>query len=429
MLFHVIGECSKTHPLDFFLQKIIASRDATSKSVVEDFECAEKIFEDFRNKKHALLQEISDNAEKLANSVKSTFAQLAEPATIKYLEYLKACSNAGQWLEKAVKPKQLAECKESLLGYVGLKYGGLATIKSINDKFLLSDSCNPPSGLPPTKTESTESGPFLVNVTCVKTPGEFYVVRASDEDKLKMITSTLNEAAFSYPTPSQCISSQIYAVCDDGGNWNRGRCVSRCGFMAFDGKEETLYEFFMLDQGQRENNIRSSTIRTLPSNIASYPPFARECTLNPNFQPVNWDVKTVNYFKQLTRRGPMEMKILSKEGDVFNVDLAQLPCFAEEENIVSVRNALLPPLSVCNVKSLKLVPKFHPGAPDPAKHYRVNVSNALTPTLIYVHILDEDFERYQNFKEELQKELGNAETDPDARVQNVHKGIGTFFLL
>ena len=195
-----------------------------------------------------------------------------------------------------------------------------------------------------TDYESADSDLCLVKVTYIASPGEFYVVRFKDEEKLDFITSALNDtftlndgkAAFYYPTPTQCISGQMYAVCDHGGNWNRGLCLSKCGFV--DGKDkEILYDFFMLDQGHREKCIRSSTIRTLPSNIASIPAVAQECTLNSiDFQPVNWDVETVNYFTRLARQGPMEMKIFSQQDNVLTVDLAKLP------NLVSVRDALLP---------------------------------------------------------------------------------------
>ena len=289
----------------------------------------------------------------------------------------------------------------------------------------MSASCILPRTLPPTKKVSTKCDSCLVNITYVNSPGEFYVVRVSDKGKCERISSTLNADALSYSTPSQCIPGQVYAVCDNGGNWSRGRCVSKSGFVNFEDKKETLYDFYMLDQGRRENNIRSSTIRTLPSNIASYAAVAQKCTLNDNFQPVTWNVQTVNYFKKITRQGPMKMKIFRKQDNVFSVDLAQLPRFADE-GIVSVRNSLLSLTRVPNLKFLKHMPKFPRflGASD--QHYRVRVSNALTPSLIYVHILDEHNERRQVFKEDMQQ-LVFAENDPDARVKKVRKGI--FFLI
>ena len=408
--------------LDFYVQQVKASHDSTYKSLLEDYEYVEKIFEDFKTKKLNTLQEMTDNAQKVTISMQTTWGQLAEPLKKKYLEHLKACFSAGQWLEKSLKPKRLAECKECLLDYIGLKYGGLATIKNINDKFLLGDSYKPPSGLPSTAPESSVGDPFLVNVTYVVSPGEFYIVRVHDPNR-EMIMSTLNEAAFAYPIPSRINSGQMYAVRNNGGNWNRGICGKKIHLEG--NSDENLFEFFMLDQGHHEN-ISASSIRTLPSEIISYPAFARECTLNNNFQRVTWGVQETNYFKQVTKRGPMNMKVFSQEGNVLNVDLAQLPSFAEEGNIVSVRDALFFKKPQIPVSNLKLMPKFPPpvsGAPDPPKHFRVRVSSALTPALIYVHILDEEFRFYERFQEMLQTELENAENDPDAHIQHVRKGI------
>ena len=114
----------------------------------------------------------------------------------------------------------------------------------------------------------------------------------------------------------------------------------------------------------------------------------------------------------------------SKGKDIQILSLASIRSI--NEKFLSYPNEHIPPN-----RNLKFSHKFPPplsGAPDPPKHYRMRVSYALTPTLFYVNILDEEFGRYQNFNLQLQKELRHVEKDPDSRIKSVHKGIATFFL-
>ena len=113
----------------------------------------------------------------------------------------------------------------------------------------------------------------------------------------------------------------------------------------------------------------------------------------------------------------------SKGKDIQILSLASIRSI--NEKFLSYPNEHIPPN-----RNLKFSHKFPPplsGAPDPPKHYRVRVSYALTPTLFYVNILDEEFGRYQNFNLQLQKELRHVEKDPVSRIKSVHKGIATFF--
>ena len=62
---------------------------------------------------------------------------------------------------------------------------------------------------------------------------------------------------------------------------------------------------------------------------------------------------------------------------------------------------------------------------DPPKHYRVRVCSGLTPTMIYVNVLDKEFLFYEEFQKKLEEEVRkNAEQETD-----IQEGIAVFLLI
>lgn len=120
------------------------------------------------------------------------------------------------------------------------------------------------------------------------------------------------------------------------------------------------------------------------------------------------------------------MKVFGRQADVLMVDPAQIPCFAENGNIVSIRDALLfPPITPTITTNLT---KFKPKIPFPTaraselpKYYSVRVVWAYTPTYIYVQILDEEFSHFPRFRQELQHELENNAPQPSKCIRQGKK--------
>lgn len=412
-------------------QKIDNCVEITSKTLVQDFECVKKMLDEVLSKQINLTQEIATKAESLKTTIRSVL-QLEENSQSHVLDHLEACFNVGQWLEKNVKPKRLIDCKELLKDYIAVNYGGISKVKDViqcSSSRPLSTNLTPVSLSEPV----ANCDPFLVTVTSVTDPGEFFVVRLCDQELRNKIFSTLKENASSYSVPADIVPGQMYAVQNSGLNWYRGVCGKESGIVQVGDKPgEALYEFFLLDQGHHEH-IAISCIRLLPPDVLNYPPIARECTLNSNFQRTQWSAQATANFKQMTWRSPMNMKVFSQEGGILNVDLAQLPCFGEEAHIVSVRDALFfshRPITVKPSQPAPISKKFKPRIPSSIleglqvpKHFAVHITWAISPSNVYVQIHDEEDPSYQTINQELQEEYNNLEMLPSLAVQYPRKGL------
>ncbi|XP_057366887.1 uncharacterized protein LOC130687728 [Daphnia carinata] len=405
------------------LQKQVEhTQDLYSRKMNEDFLSVKKFFEDL-NQQDTLLQEMTSQANSLKEILDSVL-QLPEISKSDVLDRLEGCFNSGHWLEKSVKTKELASCRQLMSkGYVSLKYGGVSKVKAIINQH--SRSQLPNENAPQSNVEDTLCDPYLVTVTSIIDPGEFYVVRLCDSRKLDTILTTLKENAEFYPVPLETTPGQMYAVRNSALNWFRGVCGKECGrHQVGDQPSEILYEFFMIDQGHHER-IPASSIRLLPMELLNIPPIARECTLNQNFQGSTWSLQTINLFKQMTRQSPMNMKVFKQHGGVLEVDLGQLISFGEEANIVSVRDALFFSHRSTSTKPSprKFKPKFCIPNVDLRKEFSVNISSAETPTNIYVQILDEEFRGYRVMQNELQTEMANIALNSSSNFNHIEKGF------
>ena len=437
-----IGEimADKTQSIDFEVEEdafskrltllekqVDRSLDLCSKSMEENYLDFKKLFEENYQQK-VFLQEMASQAEILKSTLRST-EKLPEELKYGVLDRLEACFKGGHWLEKSVKSKQLAECMRLLnKSYVSLSYNGISKVKSIIEQRSQGTSKSPEQG-PQTDNQETSCHEFLVTITHVIDPGEFYIVRLCDKGKLEKILSELRDNASSYPIPLEITPGIVYAVCNSGYNWYRGCCGKVCGHHHVgDQPSEILYEFFMIDQGHHEK-VPASSVRILPQELLNFPNIARECTLNHNFQGAPWSNQDTILFKQMTRQSPMNMKILSQHGGVLEVDLAQLISFGEAANIVSVRDTLFlahRPSSTEPPKK-KFIQKFVIEEFDRSKYFSVIVSAAETPSNIYFQVLDEQFDAYCRMKKELQDEMDNASTP--SSFSQIQKGKNFLLLM
>jgi hypothetical protein len=294
----------------------------------------ETVFFEEIDQQETLLQEMASQAD-LLKSILESAEQSPEELKVSVLDELEACFNVGHWLEKSVKTKQLAECRQLLNKvYVSLRYNGISKAKTIIEQH----SQDTPRSPVPGPVQEASCDPFLVTVTHIVDPGEFYIVQFCDKARLDRILSELRDNASSYSTPSEITPGIVYTVCKGGLNWFRCSCGKQCGSQVIgDHPPEILYDFFMIDQGHHEK-IPASSVRILPQELSNYPPFAKKCTLNKNFQGAPWSIQATKRFKQMTRQ--MNMKIVCQHEGVLEVDLAQPISFGEEANIVSVRDAL-----------------------------------------------------------------------------------------
>ncbi|KAI9557591.1 hypothetical protein GHT06_017419 [Daphnia sinensis] len=418
----IVQEDQALRRIRLLQKKVEHTQDLYSRKLSEDFLSVKKFFEDL-NQQDTLLQEMTSQADFLKEILDSVL-QLPESSKSDVLDRLEACFNSGHWLEKSVKTKELASCKQLMSkGYVSLKYGGVSKVKAIINQHCRSQLST--EDVSQSNVEGTLCDPYLVTVTSIIDPGEFYVVRLCDSGKLDTILTTLKENADFYPIPLETTPGQMYAVRNSALNWFRGVCGKECGrHQVGDQPSEILYEFFMIDQGHHER-IPASSIRLLPMELLNIPPIARECTLNQNFQGNSWSLQSISLFKQMTRQSPMNMKVFKQHGGVLEVDLGQLISFGEEANIVSVRDALFFSHRPASTKpSLrKFKPKFVIPNVDLRKEFSVNVSSAETPTNFYVQILDEEFRNFRLMQNELQMEMANVTLNSSSNFSQIEKGL------
>ena len=422
----IVHEDSILRRFTLLKNQVDRSFNLCSKSLADDFLSIKKFFEEI-DEQQTLLQEMASQAALLKSMLESA-EQLPEELKVSVLDHLEACFNGGHWLEKSVKTKQLAECRQLLnKSYVSLRYSGISKVKRIIEQHLQVTSKSPMPGFSREDMQETSCDPFLVTVTHIIDPGEFYIVRLCDKGRLDRILSELRDNASSYRIPLEITPGIVYAVCNSGLNWFRGSCGKQCGSQQIGNyPAEILYEFFMIDQGHHER-IPASSIRVLPEELSNYPPFAHECTLNHNFHGAPWSIQATTLFKQMTRQSLMNLKVFSQHGGVLEVDLAQLISFGEAANIVSVRDALFfshRPLSTEPPKK-KFNRKFSIEEFDHIKHFSVIVSAAESPSNIYFQVLDEQFTtEYRQLKQELQTEMENASTP--SSFSYIQKGKNIF---
>ena len=170
---------------------------------------------------------------------------------------------------------------------------------------------------------------------------------------------------------------------------------------------EVGYQCFLVDVGVQEC-ISERNLRMLPKELMELPPFAKECSMNINFDPHIWSAMSTALFKEWTGRSPMKMKMIGTQDGVLFVDLAQLP-FEGERTILSVKDSLRPStLPVLPMKKFK--PKF--GLKEllssPLENAVVIITKAAHPSFVYVQVEDEELARYRLMQQELNEEFRDA---------------------
>jgi len=152
-------------------------------------------------------------------------------------------------------------------------------------------------------------------------------------------------------------------------------------------------------------------MRVLPKDLMDRPPFAKECTMNPNFNKNQvWSFQTTTLFKEWTGRNKsvMKMKVIGARDGVLNVDLDLI----EEENphhTVPMKDSMMT-ASRSSATNMKFKPKYRPSdlQLNPLKFAAVLITKAAQPDFVYIRIEDEDLHRYRLMQEQLQLEFSKA---------------------
>ena len=376
---------------------------------------------------------MSDNALDLKTSLMSAHQVKDLKKKRDLFDRLEACFDYGHWVELSFKPKRLDDCKLAMKDFVSPSFRGVKKVKTIIKEYLNNDTLMEVGVCKPI---NHTTDPFLVTVTAVSSPGDFYITRHCDLDIQKNLFRSLKENAdsFGVPEENEIISGQMYAVCNTSNIWFRGICGRSCGEYLCDGKSGKLYQFFLPDQGNTDN-FNSLSIRHLPKDLLQHPAMAVKCTLNRKFNSSNsWSTAATLAFTQMTRRSPMSMKVFDQKPGLLEVDLQQLPCFGEDNNILSVRDALF--LMGCQPSSAsqelfpeklpeKIKPRFSE-ATQP-KQFLAVVTSPYMPNNIYVQVLGEEMAKFHSMQEELQRVFRDVDNDSPSYVTHPIKGINLLF--
>ena len=357
------------------------------------------------------------------------FREVDEQSRNSLTEYLEVCFKNGHWVEININKETLQTIKDYLNHLLTVKFN-LQKIKKIGAQFGLSLPEESPE-VNNSTAKTTIFDPFLVHVNLVMDPGEFYIVRLCDEEKRNMVFASLKTSAETFPQPQPIKTGQMYAVLNRGEIWCRGVCASPCGHTQIgDDPTETLYEFFLLDQGHSES-IPSSLIKVLPADLMAHPPLAIECTLNQMNPVKSWTAQATTLFKKLTKRGPLDLKVFSQEGNVLNVDLQQIPCFADEGHVVSIRDILyLTEYNNPSTEDLIFYPHLQAVSSLPLLEVKVGskltgvLHHAITSTCIIIKT-DTDSIKYHSMLEEMQDEYNDPYSMLTMAVYSPHRGICT----
>ena len=415
-----------------FLDTIVENSFNHAKNGLDrNYDCLQKVFDELMQGRKKCLEEMTANAENLKSLLQSAITVKDKKKLSGLIDLLEACFSVGHWMDLSFKPKRLDDCKASMKDFVSSSYRGVNKVKTIFEEYLgsnptlLQEIPSQPFG------NSINIDPYLVTVTAVEHPGSFYIVRYCDLDERRRLFKSLKENAHSFPVPEEIVVGEQYAVCNSSGNWFRGVCGKICGGYSCGDLSGKLYQFFLPDQGDTEL-INSFSIRILPLALKNYPQMAKECSLNQNFNTSNnWSASATSAFKQMVKRSPMNMKVFGCESGVLNVDLAQLACFGEDSNIVSVRDALVlmgrgrpmtsKPLFVDEAPAKRVKPKFSEST-QPSQ-FIGTVTSPYMPNNLYVQVIDEQLEQFHEMQHQLQSEFRDVTNISPSFVQNPRKGI------
>jgi hypothetical protein len=417
--------------VSFLLAMVDKSFNNAKTGLDRNYDCLQKVFDDLLQGRQKCLEEMTTNAQNLKSLLKSAISVEDEVKRSGLIDCLEACFSVGHWVDLSFKPKCLDDCKTSMNDFVSYDNGGVKKVKEIFEEYLGSKYPSAPEEniLKPNGSSTIDS--YLVTVMAVEDPGSFYVVRYCDMDARRNLFNFLKENSHLFPIPEEIICGKRYAVCNDSGKWSRGVCRKICGDYACGGLNGKFYQFFLLDEGHTVL-INSFSIRILPRHFLHRPPMAEQCSLNQNFYSNNiWGATAISAFKQMVRRSPMNMKVFGCEGGVLNVDLAQLACFGEDNNIVSVRDALVlmgggrpttsTQLFVDQATAKRVKPRFSKTT-QPSEFIGI-VTSPYMPYSIYVQVKDDQLDQFRDLQQQLQIEYRDASNTSPSLAQQPQKGI------
>lgn len=113
-----------------------------------------------------------------------------------------------------------------------LKKGGIVKIQSIFSHYLRAGSKTPEFGASASSSEApnfSQTDPFLVTVTEVVDPGEFYILRWCDREERDRLLDTLNNLGPVLEVPERIVKGQMYAALNGAGKWMRATVETTCG--------------------------------------------------------------------------------------------------------------------------------------------------------------------------------------------------------
>lgn len=223
----------------------------------QDYSYMLEAFQEFWDTRNAVLHEAIAKADKLAEILDKANSVDASKRNV-LIDHLKASFTTSRWIKKCVTVGEVANVKESLSNYLRLDYGEVSRLETFVHTFLQN-----PQKFTHVSPPRPACDPFLVTVTRVVDPGEFYVVRWCDKEILGRISRTLEKEALSYHKPSEVILGQMYAVFAKGSKWHRGICRQPCGEAEVNDSPEKLYLFNLVDEGSEET-VPSFLVRLLP---------------------------------------------------------------------------------------------------------------------------------------------------------------------
>lgn len=82
---------------------------------------------------------------------------------------------------------------------------------------------------PSIASSSKKCDPFLVTVTAVVDPGEFYVVRWCDREEQNLLFSSIEAIVPTCAIPESIIEGQVYGILNGANKWLRGTAGRTCG--------------------------------------------------------------------------------------------------------------------------------------------------------------------------------------------------------
>jgi len=113
-----------------------------------------------------------------------------------------------------------------------VKKGGIVKIQKLFADYLRAGSRTPEFGASASSSEAptfSPTDPFLVSVSGVVDPGNFFIVRWCDREERDRLSETLNDVGPVCQVPEKITKGQMYAALNSAGIWIRATVETTCG--------------------------------------------------------------------------------------------------------------------------------------------------------------------------------------------------------